>query len=108
MICFPGLLRNFRFHIKSEAMEREKSNYLRDHEKDDAPIWTDSDSAERHLTSRPKDDVSVGANKDVSGNDKTEEERDRLKRHESHGNRRYESFSNHSSADDQPTTDTGA
>ncbi|CAM3311245.1 hypothetical protein FLLO111716_02825 [Flavobacterium longum] len=89
-------------------MEREKSNYLRDHDKDDAPVWANSDSAERDITSRHKDDTYLGSNKDVSGNDKTEEERDRVRRHEAHGNRRYESFSNHSSADDQPATDTGA
>ena len=27
--------------------------------------------------------------------------------HQQHGNRKYESHKNHSSADDQPTTDTG-
>lgn len=88
-------------------MEREKSNNLRDHDQDGAPYWADSDSAERHVTSRPEKDY-VGPNKDVSGNDKTDQERDRVRHHESHGNRRYESFGNHSSADDQPKTDTGA
>lgn len=89
-------------------MDREKSSDLRNHEEDNTPIWADSDSAERHFTSKSEKDDYIGSNKDVSGNDKTDHERDRVRHHEAHGNRRYESFRNHSSADDQPTTDTGA
>ncbi|HLN94988.1 MULTISPECIES: hypothetical protein [unclassified Flavobacterium] len=39
--------------------------------------------------------------------DAIETHEDDRRRHQSFGNRKYESFSNHSSADDQPTTDTG-
>ncbi len=49
----------------------------------------------------------LGADKDVSGNDITDEGREERRFHQSHGNRKYESYSNHSSADDQPTTNTG-
>ncbi|RZJ72824.1 hypothetical protein [Flavobacterium sp.] len=49
----------------------------------------------------------IGADKDVSGNDITVEGREERRFHQNHGNRKYESNSNHSSADDQPTTNTG-
>lgn len=51
--------------------------------------------------------VIENANDDSAGRDKREEESDRIRHHQAHGIRRYESFRNHSSADDQPTTDTG-
>lgn len=89
-------------------MERDKSNYLRNHDEDDSQHWPDSDAAERHATERQPDEPYTGANKDVSGNDLTEEERDRVRHHQAFGNKHYESFKNHSSADDQPMTDTGA
>ena len=88
-------------------MEREKNTNLRNFDEDEFNQWPDSDSAERHATSLQKE-TYVGANKDVSGNDMTDEERDRVRHHQAFGNKRYESFKNHSSADDQPMTDTGA
>lgn len=48
------------------------------------------------------------ANDDIAGRDKREEELDRVRHHQAHGIRHYESYRNHSSADDQPMTDTGA
>lgn len=89
-------------------MERDKSNHLRNYDEDGAQHWPDSDSAERHATSAKQEEPYVGANKDVSGNDLTDEERERVRHHQAFGNRKYESFKNHSSADDQPMTDTGA
>jgi len=53
------------------------------------------------------DEPYTGLDKDVSGNDIDVEGREERRRHQEHGNRKYESNSNHSSADDQPTTDTG-
>ena len=88
-------------------MERDKSNELRNHDEDNSPQWPDSDSAERHTISGQKEPY-VGTNKDVAGNDLTDEERDRVRHHQAFGNKKYEGFSNHSSADDQPMTDTGA
>lgn len=49
----------------------------------------------------------IGADKDVSGNDIRVEGREERQHHQAHGNRKYESNKNHSSADDQPTTNTG-
>jgi len=89
-------------------MERDRSNNLRNHDEDNSPHWPDSDSAERHLTSSQTEEPYIGANKDVAGNDMTDEERDRVRHHQAFGNKKYESFRNHSSADDQPMTDTGA
>lgn len=48
------------------------------------------------------------ADRDVSGNDITEEGRDERRHHQQFGNRKYESYKNHSSADDQPMNDSGA
>ncbi len=50
----------------------------------------------------------IGINETISGDDRTEENRDSRRHHQAHGNRKYQSFRNHSSADDQPRTDTGA
>jgi hypothetical protein len=93
---------------KHTTMERDKSNYLRNQDEDDSQTWPDSDSAEMHATSKQTDEHYVGANKDVAGNDMTYEERDLFRHHQAFGNKKYESFKNHSSADDQPMTDTGA
>jgi len=82
-------------------MERDRISGSR-HREDDR--WPDSDAAERHVTSQE----NARINEDVSGNDLEEEERDRVTHHQTFGNRHYESFKNHSSADDQPMTDTGA
>ncbi len=84
-------------------MEKDK-NDLRNRE--DSQRWPDSDAAERHAASEAEE--AHGINKDVSGNDLTEENRDETRHHQAFGNRHYEGFKNHSSADDQPTTDTGA
>lgn len=48
------------------------------------------------------------SNKDVAGRDRSEEHRDQRRHHQAHGIKDYESFTNRSSADDQPMTDTGA
>lgn len=87
-------------------MERNKNTHLRNYDEDDAQHWPDSDSADRNNSA--KNEPYVGVNKDVSGNDLTEEERDRVRHHQAFGNKHYEGFKNHSSADDQPITDTGA
>jgi len=44
---------------------------------------------------------------EASGINKSEEETEDRKFHEEHGNRKYKMFRNHSSADDQPATNTG-
>jgi hypothetical protein len=75
--------------------------------------WRDRDDAQ-HLNDKSAQDASdeneilSNANEDVGGNDLREEENDRVRHHQAHGIRHYESFRNHSSADDQPMTDTGA
>ena len=48
------------------------------------------------------------ASKDRTINDRREGDSDKNPHHQAHGIRNYESFTNHSSADDQPMTDTGA
>lgn len=65
------------------------------------------DREEKKQNAREHDQHYVGADKDVSGNDITDEGREERRFHQSHGNRKYESYSNHSSADDQPMTNTG-
>lgn len=50
----------------------------------------------------------LGVNENVSGDDRSDEGRESRRFHQEHGNRKYKSYRNHSSADDQPTTDTGA
>lgn len=49
----------------------------------------------------------IGADKDVSGRNIVDENRDERAHHQQFGNRKYESYRNHSSADDQPMTDSG-
>jgi hypothetical protein len=92
--------------LNQTIMERDKQNNLRN--RDDSERWPDSDAAENHATSKQNDSHYTGINKDVSGNDMTEENRDEVRHHQAFGNKHYESFKNHSSADDQPMTDTGA
>lgn len=65
------------------------------------------DERDRRPTGNENEEPYVGADKDVSGNDIREEGREERRFHQGHGNRKYESHSNHSSADDQPTTNTG-
>lgn len=48
------------------------------------------------------------SNRDVSGHDMAEEHNEDRKHHQQFGNRKYESYRNHSAADDQPMVDTGA
>lgn len=50
----------------------------------------------------------TGINENVSGDDMTEENRAERRHHEQHGNRKYKMNSNHSSAKDQPRTNTGS
>lgn len=88
-------------------MERDRNSRLRDYDEDGVERWPDSDAAERNAAER-QNEPYVGVNKDVSGNELTEEERDRVRHHQAFGNKHYESSRNHSSADDQPMTDTGA
>ncbi|RZJ31749.1 MAG: hypothetical protein EOO48_01140 [Flavobacterium sp.] len=89
-------------------MERDKHSQHHADDRNERQMWADSDSAERNTASESEGENYTGINKDVSGNDMTEEERSRVRHHEEFGNRHYESFSNHTSADDQPKTDTGA
>lgn len=65
------------------------------------------DDVRREIAPGNQNEDHIGINKDVSGNDRTDEAREERKFHQSHGNRKYESYSNHSSADDQPMTNTG-
>ncbi|NMH29061.1 hypothetical protein [Flavobacterium silvaticum] len=53
------------------------------------------------------DQPYIGADKDVSGNDINFEGRSQRAHHQEFGNRKYESNTNHSSADDQPMVNTG-
>lgn len=54
-------------------------------------------------------ETKIGApDRDYSGNDIVEEGRDERRHHQQFGNRKYESYKNHSSADDQPMNDSGA
>jgi len=46
--------------------------------------------------------------RDVSGKDMVEENRSARHHGQEYGNRKYESYRNHSSADDQPMNDSGA
>ncbi len=54
------------------------------------------------------ENVDLHIDKDVSGNDIMEEGRESRTHGQQHGNRHYKSYSNHSSAGDQPRVDTGA
>jgi hypothetical protein len=50
---------------------------------------------------------TLHVDKDVSGNDIADQGREERRHHQEFGNRKYESNKNHSSAGDQPMTDTG-
>lgn len=69
----------------------------------------DDSQSQYHDHREGSEEVSnVGAtDRDVSGNDITEEGRDERRHHQQFGNRKYESYKNHASADDQPRTNTG-
>ena len=68
----------------------------------------DSQSPHRDHRDGSEETAQVGAtDRDVSGNDITEEGRDERRHHQQFGNRKYESYKNHSSSDDQPRTNTG-
>ena len=47
------------------------------------------------------------SNKDVAGNDRSEENSEDRKYHQTHGIKKYKLFDNRTSHDDQPMTDTG-
>jgi hypothetical protein len=68
--------------------------------------WQDDEAI--HSRQDADNEDYLATNHDVSGNDMTEEHREETRHHQAFGNRHYESHSNHSSADDMPTTDTGA
>lgn len=53
-----------------------------------------------------KKEALESVNETVSGENRTEENRENRRHHEQHGNRKYKLHSNHSSADDQPMTRT--
>lgn len=59
-----------------------------------------------HEEKQDMKDVDLHIDRNVSGEDITEEGADARRHHQAHGNRRYESYRNHSSADDQPHVDT--
>jgi hypothetical protein len=48
----------------------------------------------------------LNIDKNASGKDILEEGREARHHHQEHGNRKYESYRNHSSADDQPQVNT--
>jgi hypothetical protein len=50
--------------------------------------------------------VQLSDNKDLSGNEISEEQRKERHRYQEHNGRKYKMFSNHSSANDQPFTRT--
>lgn len=68
----------------------------------------DSQSHYRDHRDGSEEVSSIGAtDRDVSGNDITEEGRDERAHHQQFGNRKDEAYKKHSSADDQPRTNTG-
>lgn len=81
-------------------METNNNNGQRDRD--------DSQSQYRDHRDGSEEVSHIGAtDRDVSGNDITEENRDERRHHQQFGNRKYESNKNHSSADDQPRVNTG-
>lgn len=87
------------YRLNSTTMET-KNQGLHDRE----------DQQRRHDPREGTEEVSeIGAStRDTSGHDMAEENRDERRHHQDFGNRKYEAFRNHSSADDQPVVDTGA
>ena len=73
-----------------------------------SPDRDDLGSHEKNEAHRlhPEHESLSGINEDQSGNNIPEENREGRRHHEEHGNRKYKIFSNHSSADDQPLTNT--
>jgi len=69
------------------------------------PKSSDGRDVQNGQIDKEKKDLK-GINEDVSGNNLIEENKEDRKFHE-HGRTKYKSHSNHSSADDQPRTDTG-
>lgn len=53
-------------------------------------------------SSQEIENADLNIDKTVSGKDITEEGRESRRHHQEYGNRKYESHTNHSSADDQP------
>jgi hypothetical protein len=60
------------------------------------------DSNEHH----GMEEIDMHIDKNVSGKDITDEGMEDRRHHQSYGNRKYESYRNHSSADDQPQVNT--
>ncbi|MGK4568240.1 hypothetical protein [Flavobacterium sp. 3HN19-14] len=72
--------------------------------RDDSGSHEKNDNAHRL---HPEHESLSGINEDYSGDNIPEEHREARHHHQEHGNRKYEAFRNHSSADDQPQTNTG-
>jgi len=54
------------------------------------------------------EETDLGFDRDVSGNDIVEKGMQERRHQQQFGNSNYKSYSNHSSADDQPMNDSGA
>lgn len=79
----------------------------KDHSMRDKQSGGWQENSARDAKSQHEDDKDyLAINKDISGNDLTEENRDEIRHHQAFGNRHYESHRNHSSAEDQPGTNT--
>jgi len=59
-----------------------------------------------HSREQKMDETDLSIDKTVSGKDRSEEGREERRHQQAHGNRKYESHTNHSSADDQPQVNT--
>ena len=54
------------------------------------------------------EETELGIDRDVSGNNIVEKGIEKRRYNQQYGNRKYKSYTNHSSADDQPKNDSGA
>ena len=66
--------------------------------------WNQDDS--HRQSKKTEDDADLHIDKNASGKDIGEEGRESRHHQQEHGNRKYESYTNHSSADDQPQVNT--
>ena len=64
--------------------------------------YDNNDSTNHH----GMEEIDLHIDKNVSGKDITDEAMEDRRHHQSYGNRKYESYRNHSSADDQPHVNT--
>ncbi|WP_396178465.1 hypothetical protein [Flavobacterium sp.] len=69
------------------------------------------EAKERHEREHGKENLGVedltGINDNVSGDDRSQLNKEERHFQEKHGNRKYQSFTNHDSSHDQPTTTSG-